>query len=84
MKYQVSLEGRLYGRHVQLAFIEVNTYKAAIREARSREHLPPNPAEEYIALLFTNKRQAIIDGVPRSQIERVRKGDEPLYRYRIN
>ena len=84
MKYQVSLEGRIGGRYVQLSHCDARNYREAVREARSREHLPQDPAEEYVALLFNNKAKAILDGVPRCKIEKIRGGDEPLYRYRVN
>jgi hypothetical protein len=84
MKYQVSLEGKIKGMHVQLKFYDARNYWAAMREARTREHLPHDAAEEYIALLFSDRQQAILDGIPRCKIERIRGGENPLYRYRIN
>jgi len=83
MLYQISLEGTIRGRHAQLNFYDARTYREAVREAKSREHLPSDPAEEFIALLFSDKRMAIKDGVPRGRIETLRTGENPLYRYKL-
>ena len=81
MKYQVSLEGTIDGRHIQLNFVDVKSYERAMEEVGKRKHLPYDPCEQYIALLFSDKKQAIADGIPDTDIEDV-WNDGCLFRYK--
>lgn len=81
MKYQVSLEGMIKGKHTQLNFIDVESYRKAMEEVSKRKHLPYDPHEQYIALLFSDKKQAIADGIPFADIEDV-WNDGRLFRYK--
>lgn len=78
MKYQVSLEGHIKGKHVQIAFYNTDDYRSALHEAYTRDHLPHDSAEEYVALLFRDRSQALRDGIPPKKIEKL---DDYLYRY---
>jgi hypothetical protein len=82
MEYQVSLEGHVDEKHAQLDFIDVQNYTRAITEAKTRNNLLDDPAEEYIALLFNNKTHATEDGIPADEIETLREGSNPLFRYK--
>ena len=75
MKYQCSLEGHVHGRHAQLDFYNTVTFADAIKEIRTRKHLLYNKNEEWIALLFNNREQAIKDGVPEKEIEATRSNN---------
>ena len=81
MNYQVSLEGHIGRNHVQFDHRDYTTFEGALREVRDRKFMARHPSEEYIALLFDDRNQAVMDGVPFGCIEDV-WGDKRLFRYR--
>ena len=82
MQYQCSLEGHINGKHAQLNLHDVNSFKKAMDEVKSRKHLPYNKHEKWIALLFSDRAQAIKDGVPEKEIEDI-WGDGRLFRWKV-
>ena len=81
MHYQCSLEGNIGGQHIQLDVYDAYSFQEAMDEVKNRRHLPWNKHEEWLALLFSNKAEAIKDGVPETEISDV-WGDGRLFRWK--
>lgn len=70
-KYQVSLEGFMQNQHAQLRSHDCYSVEEALLEAHTRKHLLYDQVEAWIAILFSDKEEAIKNGVPEHKIEKL-------------
>ncbi|MBR9703759.1 hypothetical protein GOV10_06975 [Candidatus Woesearchaeota archaeon] len=80
--YQVSLEGFENGTHVQFNLYDCANYETAMKEVKTHKHVKAPEGNQYLALLFYDKEQAIKDGILEEKIEDV-WDDGRLFRFKI-